>query len=49
MSLLFTHLQYSLISAFLGCKDAHEWRDLGKKCLDAGNKKQALACYDHGM
>ena len=39
-------LQYALISAFLGCKDANEWRDLAKRCLLVGNVKQAIVCYD---
>eukprot|EP00794_Sanderia_malayensis_P008278 gene8278-9162_t len=41
-------LQFALISAFIGCGDALEWRDLAQRCLQAGNRKQALLCYSRG-
>ncbi|XP_065657266.1 general transcription factor 3C polypeptide 3 isoform X2 [Hydra vulgaris] len=39
-------LQYALVSAFLDCKDAQEWRDLAQRCINEGSETQALACYD---
>eukprot|EP00795_Rhopilema_esculentum_P004300 gene4300-20500_t len=41
-------LQYALISAFLGSRDPHEWRDLAIRCLQSGSRKQALICYNNG-
>jgi len=42
-------LQYSLIYAYLDCRDAHEWIELGRRCRDAENTKQEMACYDNGQ
>ena len=42
-------LEYSLVYAYLDCRDAHEWIELGRRCRDAQNTKQEMACYDKGQ
>ncbi|XP_066910482.1 general transcription factor 3C polypeptide 3-like [Clytia hemisphaerica] len=39
-------LQYSLIYAYLDCRDSHEWIEMGRRCREADNVKQEMACYD---